>query len=59
AKMALDSDSSFAELRAQVTSKGGTTHEAVTSFAEQGLETMVANAMQAAIKRAREMAKTL
>lgn len=59
AKMALDSDSSFAELRAQVTSKGGTTHEAVTSFADQGLEAMVANAMQAAITRAREMAKTL
>jgi len=59
ATMALQSDHSFAELRAQVTSKGGTTHEAVTTFAEQGLEKMVSDAMYAAIKRAQEMAKSL
>lgn len=59
ATMALESQHSFAELRSQVTSKGGTTHEAVTSFADAGLETMVSNAMQAAIRRAREMAETL
>lgn len=59
ATMALQSDHSFAELRAQVTSKGGTTHEAVTTFAQQGLEKMVSDAMYAAIKRAQEMAQTL
>ncbi|GHG63848.1 pyrroline-5-carboxylate reductase [Alishewanella longhuensis] len=57
ATMALQSPQSFAELRAQVTSKGGTTHEAVSSFHAAGLEEMVATAMQAAIDRAEEMAK--
>lgn len=59
ATMALKSEHSFADLRAQVTSKGGTTHEAVTTFANQGLEKMVADAMYAAIARAEEMAKSL
>lgn len=59
ATMALNSEHSFADLRAQVTSKGGTTHEAVTTFANQGLEKMVADAMYAAIARAEEMAKSL
>lgn len=59
ATMALQSEQSFAELRAQVTSKGGTTHEAVTTFSEQGLESMVAAAMQAAIDRAEAMANSL
>ncbi|WP_445429064.1 pyrroline-5-carboxylate reductase [Alishewanella sp. HL-SH05] len=59
ATMALQSDLSFAQLRAQVTSKGGTTHEAVCSFANDGLEEMVAKAMQAAIDRAEDMAKSI
>ncbi|MBU1311945.1 MAG: pyrroline-5-carboxylate reductase [Gammaproteobacteria bacterium] len=59
ATMALNSEHSFADLRAQVTSKGGTTHEAVTTFANQGLEKMVADAMYAAIARAEEMAQSL
>ena len=59
ATMALQSDESFSQLRANVTSKGGTTHEAVTTFAEQGLEKMVADAMYAAIKRAEEMAQQI
>lgn len=59
ATMALQSDHSFDELRQQVTSKGGTTHEAISSFSAAGLEQMVAAAMQAAIDRAEEMAKTL
>lgn len=58
ATMALGSEHSFADLRAQVTSKGGTTHEAVTTFANQGLEKMVSDAMYAAIKRAQEMAQS-
>ena len=59
ATMALSSEHSFAELRAQVTSKGGTTHEAITTLANQGLEKMVSDAMYAAIARAEEMAKSL
>lgn len=59
ATMALQSEQSFAELRAQVTSKGGTTHEAITSFSAAGLEEVVATAMQAAINRAEEMAKSI
>ncbi len=59
ATMALQSDEGFAQLRSNVTSKGGTTHEAVTTFANQGLEKMVADAMYAAIKRAEAMAQQI
>ena len=59
ATMALQSELSFAELRAQVTSKGGTTHEAISTFTAEGLETMVDKAMQAAIDRAEAMAKSI
>jgi len=47
----------LSELRTQVTSKGGTTAKAIESFQQQGIEQVVANAMQAAIKRAEEMAQ--
>ena len=47
----------LSELRTQVTSKGGTTAKAIESFQQQGLQQLVANAMQAAVKRAEEMAK--
>lgn len=43
------------ELRAQVTSKGGTTAKAVEHFHQNGLEQLVADAMQAAVTRADEM----
>ncbi|MBF7071995.1 pyrroline-5-carboxylate reductase [Glaciecola sp. MH2013] len=46
----------LSELRAQVTSKGGTTHEAISSFQESNLEAIVSKAMRAAITRATEMA---
>ncbi len=59
ATMALQSELSFADLRAQVTSKGGTTHEAVSTFAAEGIESMVDKAMQAAIDRAEVMAKSI
>jgi pyrroline-5-carboxylate reductase len=59
ATMAAQSDLSFADLRAQVTSKGGTTHAAIESMQANDLATLVATAMQAAIGRAEEMAKTL
>lgn len=42
-------------LRAQVTSKGGTTAEAIKVFQAQGLAATVAEAMQAATHRAQEM----
>ncbi|AWB67486.1 pyrroline-5-carboxylate reductase [Saccharobesus litoralis] len=48
---------SLADLRAQVTSKGGTTAEAIKVFEDQGLRDISKQAMHAAIKRAEEMAK--
>ncbi len=53
--VAANSDTSLADLRAQVTSKGGTTAEAIRSFQQQGLEQLVADAMAAAVARAREL----
>ncbi len=47
----------LSELRTQVTSKDGTTAKAIESFQQQGLEQIVANAMQAAVKRAEQMAQ--
>lgn len=44
-------------LREQVTSKGGTTAEAIRVFNDQHLPEIVAKAMQAAIVRAKEMEK--
>ncbi|SFC31539.1 pyrroline-5-carboxylate reductase [Marinospirillum celere] len=48
-----------AELRARVTSPGGTTAEAIRIFEEQGLHKLVDEAAQAAAKRARELAEEL
>lgn len=50
-------DLELSTLRAQVTSKGGTTAKAVETFQNGGLENLVDNAMQAAIDRAQEMSK--
>ncbi|MBN7818312.1 pyrroline-5-carboxylate reductase [Bowmanella yangjiangensis] len=47
----------LAELRAQVTSKGGTTAAAIEQFEQQGLRSLVADAMQAAVDRASVMSK--
>ena len=47
----------LAELRAQVTSKGGTTAAALARFNDAGLADTVDNAMQAAVTRSEEMAK--
>lgn len=52
-------DLELSELRAQVTSKGGTTAEAIATFEEVGLRTLVQSAMQAAVNRAEEMAKQI
>lgn len=48
----------ISELRAQVTSKGGTTAKALESFAALDLNGIVAKSMQAAVTRAQEMAST-
>lgn len=52
-------DVPLSELRNQVTSKGGTTAQAVAHLQNRGLETIVAGAMQAAVDRAEEMSKQL
>lgn len=52
-------DLELSELRAQVTSKGGTTAEAVNTLIAEGLPETVSKAMRAAVARAEEMAKQL
>ncbi|QIZ75723.1 pyrroline-5-carboxylate reductase [Ferrimonas lipolytica] len=47
---------SLAELRAQVTSKGGTTAEAINTFEQHNLRSTVDAAMNAAVNRAEQMA---
>jgi pyrroline-5-carboxylate reductase len=59
AKMAIESQSSPAELRAQVTSPNGTTEKAIQSFEQSNLSGIVLSAMQAAQNRAVEMATQL
>ncbi len=57
ASMAIDRD--VVELRAQVTSKKGTTEQAILSFQANGLERLVDEATAAACRRARELAQEL
>ena len=57
AEMALTSTDSPGQLREKVTSKGGTTAEALKTFDALGFESMVHQAMQAAYRRAGELAK--
>ena len=59
AKMALESNVDAATLRAQVTSPGGTTEQALKIFQEQGLDRLVTEALRAAQTRSRELAKAL
>ena len=56
-RMARDSDGDLARLRAEVTSKGGTTAAAVSSFDASNLRGIVAAALSAATDRSREMAQ--
>ncbi|MDE1951030.1 MAG: pyrroline-5-carboxylate reductase, partial [Burkholderiales bacterium] len=44
-----------AELRAQVTSKGGTTHAAISSLEADGVKASFVRALLAAQRRAREL----
>ncbi|CSA86265.1 pyrroline-5-carboxylate reductase [Vibrio cholerae] len=46
---------SLTTLREQVTSKGGTTAQAIQTFNDHQLSDIVAKAMQAAVTRAQEM----
>ncbi|AHF00679.1 pyrroline-5-carboxylate reductase [Thiomicrospira aerophila AL3] len=59
AKMALESDVGLTELRARVTSPNGTTEQAIKSFQQAQLDQTVAQAMQAAHRRAQELANEL
>ena len=51
ASMATNSNLDIARLRANVTSKGGTTEQAINSFEQAGFRDIVKNALQAAHNR--------
>lgn len=59
ARMAHESDVSPAELRARVTSKGGTTAAALASFEANGFNEIVSEALRAAYNRSAELAEEL
>ncbi|MDH3342837.1 MAG: pyrroline-5-carboxylate reductase [Gammaproteobacteria bacterium] len=59
ALMADNSDVDAATLRARVTSKGGTTEQAIKSFLDAGFEQMVENALKAANDRSQTLADEL
>lgn len=59
AEMASQSDVDPTELRHRVTSPNGTTEQAIKTFQTQGLENLVAKAMQACSARSQAMAKEL
>jgi len=54
--VAAEAQPDLPRMRAEVTSKGGTTEAALNCFAEQGFEQLVAAAMAAAARRSRELA---
>ena len=55
--VAHNTDKDISTLRANVTSKGGTTHAAIEQFKHDGIDEIVKTAMNTAIARAEEMAK--
>lgn len=57
ALLAGNSDLSPAELREQVTSKGGTTEAALKVFEKEGLPAIVSKGIQAALKRGQELSQ--
>ena len=59
AMMADNSDVDVATLRARVTSKGGTTEQAIKRFQDAGFEKMVENALKAANHRSQTLADEL
>jgi pyrroline-5-carboxylate reductase len=56
ALVAAEAAPDLARMSAEVASKGGTTEAALNQFAALGLDRLVAQAMQAAAARGREMA---
>jgi pyrroline-5-carboxylate reductase len=56
-QLAATSDGDLARLRAEVTSRGGTTEAAVRAYEDAGLRAIVARALGAATQRARELAE--
>jgi pyrroline-5-carboxylate reductase len=56
-RMAREGDGDLARLRAEVTSKGGTTEAALRAFDDANLRSIVAAALTAATDRGREMAR--
>lgn len=59
AKLALESSESPSELRKGVTSPGGTTEAALKVFEKEKIQTIIAQAIQAARTRSEELAKLL
>jgi len=57
--LAQGSDGDLARLRAEVTSKGGTTEAALSTLREAGFEELIARAVDAAAHRSRELAEQL
>jgi pyrroline-5-carboxylate reductase len=57
AQLAMQSEDSPATLRERVTSKGGTTHAAITSLDASGVKAAVVRALQAARQRAEELGR--
>lgn len=55
AQLATQSHESAATLRQQVTSKGGTTHAAITSMEDSGVGAAIVTALKAAAARSREL----
>jgi pyrroline-5-carboxylate reductase len=59
AKMAISSGDKISTLRKNVTSKGGTTAEALRVFNENKLDSIIAEAMRANVKRSEEMSNEM
>ena len=59
AKMAINSNENISTLRENITSKGGTTAEALRVFRENNLDNIISQAMKANVKRSQELSKIL
>lgn len=59
ARMALESDKEIGTLREQVTSKGGTTEQALKVFDQGGLRDLIEKALDAAHEKATQMANSI
>ena len=59
ARMAMENAATLAELRASVTSPGGTTEQAIQSFEDNGLRDIISRAMTSARDKSVELSETL